>query len=99
MPAVVGSPVGVMGAQSRFSDCLCLSQERGLFGEWEGLSFSSDDMLENEEGRSDKKASRSCPSVKYFYPGAYRSKTKAVTLIITSTFADTTCGRLYPFSR
>jgi hypothetical protein len=70
MPVVVGSPVEVVEAESCFLDCLGLSQERGLFREGEGLSFSSDDMLGKEEGRSDKKASGICPSAKYFYPGA-----------------------------
>ena len=70
---VVGSPVELIEAESCFSDCFGLSQERGLLGEGEGLSFSSDDMLGMEEGRSDKKASNSRPTAKYFYPSARAS--------------------------
>jgi len=68
---VVGSPlVDVMEAESCFSDCFGLSQERGLFGEGAGFSFSSDDMLEKEGGRSDRTTLSGRPMAAYFYPGA-----------------------------
>jgi hypothetical protein len=66
---VVGSPE-VMEVESCFSDCFGLSQERGLFGEGEGLSFSSDDMLR----RGRKVTRRHPPDVQlpsiYFYLAA-----------------------------
>lgn len=50
----VGSPlVEVMEGQSCFSDCFGLTKETGLFGEGEGFSCSSGDMLGMEEGRRD----------------------------------------------
>lgn len=65
---VVGSPE-VMEVESCFSDCFGLSQERGLFGEGEGLSFSSDDMLR----RGRKVTRRHPPDIQlpsiYFYSG------------------------------
>jgi hypothetical protein len=51
---VVGSPVEAMEGESCFSGCFGLNQERGLFDEGEGFSFSSEDMLGMEQGRSDR---------------------------------------------
>jgi hypothetical protein len=71
---VVGSPFEVMEEESCFSDCFGLNKVTGLFGEGggegEGFSFTSDDMLGNKEGRSERMYP---PSANYFYPWRVRT--------------------------
>jgi hypothetical protein len=99
----VGSPVEVMEGESRFSDCFGLNKEMGLFAEGEGFSFSSDDMLGKEEGRSDGRHPPTPPSIsiqarkkKYGPFGPFGPLTQWKFVYVNDAER---CSRLAPYGR